>query len=65
MNPADGMQISNDTLVTLNFGLLAALAGALWKTATVYTETRMNHEFLKTQINSAFDKIRSLEAKIK
>lgn len=65
MTPQDGFQISNDTLITVNFGMLATLAVTLWKSATLYTETRMNVEFLKKQLDSAFIKIRELEGKIK
>jgi len=59
------MNLSPDTMVTVNFGLMVTLIGFIWKAATTTTELRLTQQFQSKQVDAAHEKIRDLNLKIK
>jgi len=59
------MNLSPDTMVTVNFGLMVTLIGFIWKAATMSTELKLTQQFQSRQVDSAHEKIRELNSKIK
>ena len=59
------MNLSPDTMVTVNFGLMVTLIGFIWKAATMSTELKLTQQFQAKQVDSAHEKIRELNSKLR
>lgn len=59
------MNLSPDTMVTINFGLMITMIGFIWKAATTTTELKLTAIFQGKQLDAAHEKIRELSGKIR
>lgn len=55
--------ITPDALITINMGLMLTLISAVAVGTYKYAKLELTQQFHKAQLDSAFEKIRNLEAK--